>query len=73
MPNETVTVLDVLRETGKATAQEIAAKLDIDQVDTLVMLQEEMELGAVACEGGRWSLVNVSNVNISASIDTDVN
>ncbi|EEU7751074.1 hypothetical protein HED96_004538, partial [Salmonella enterica] len=62
MPNETVTVLDVLREAGKATAQEIAAKLDIDQVDTLVMLQEEMELGAVACEGGRWSLVNVSNV-----------
>ncbi|ECE2503440.1 hypothetical protein C5856_16160, partial [Salmonella enterica] len=62
MPNETVTVLDVLRETGKATAQEIAAKLDIDQVDTLVMLQEEMDLGAVAFEGGRWSLVNVSNV-----------
>ncbi|EEW8378717.1 hypothetical protein HFU94_003759, partial [Salmonella enterica] len=59
MPNETVTVLDVLREAGKATAQEIAAKLDIDQVDTLVMLQEEMELGAVAFEGGRWSLVNV--------------
>ncbi|EJG5923575.1 DUF1627 domain-containing protein [Salmonella enterica] len=73
MPNETVTVLDVLREAGKATAQEIAAKLDIDQVDTLVMLQEEMELGAVAFEGGRWSLVNVSNVNISASIDADVN
>lgn len=76
MPNETVTVLDVLREAGKAPAQEIAAKLDIDQVDTLVMLQEEMELGAVACEGGRWSLVNVSNVNnanISASIDADVN
>ncbi|EHT8580171.1 DUF1627 domain-containing protein [Salmonella enterica] len=73
MPNETVTVLDVLREAGKATAQEIAAKLDIDQVDTLVMLQEEMDLGAVAFEGGRWSLVNVSNVNISASIDADVN
>ncbi|EAN8329044.1 DUF1627 domain-containing protein [Salmonella enterica] len=73
MPNETVTVLDVLKEAGKATAQEIAAKLDIDQVDTLVMLQEEMEQGTVACEGGRWSLVNVSNVNISASIDTDVN
>lgn len=73
MPNETVTVLDVLREAGKATAQEIAAKLDIDQVDALVMLQDEMELGAVAFEGGRWSLVNVSNVNISASIDADVN
>ncbi|ECA0403522.1 DUF1627 domain-containing protein [Salmonella enterica subsp. enterica serovar Newport] len=73
MPNETVTVLDVLREAGKATAQEIAARLDIDQVDTLVMLQEEMDLGAVAFEGGRWSLVNVSNVNISASIDADVN
>lgn len=73
MPNETVTVLDVLREAGKATAQEIAAKLDIDQVDTQVMLQEEMDLGAVAFEGGRWSLVNVSNVNISASIDADVN
>lgn len=73
MPNETVTVLDVLREAGRATAQEIAAKLDIDQVDALVMLQDEMELGAVACEGGRWSLVNVSNVNISASIDADVN
>lgn len=73
MPNETVTVLDVLREAGKATAQEIAAKLDIDQVDALVMLQEEMDLGAVAFEGGRWSLVNVSNVNISASIDADVN
>ncbi|EAP3475814.1 hypothetical protein EAJ79_21455, partial [Salmonella enterica] len=72
MPNETVTVLDVLREAGKATAQEIAAKLDIDQVDTLVMLQEEMDLGAVTFEGGRWSLVNVSNVNISASIDADV-
>lgn len=73
MPNETVTVLDVLREAGKATAQEIAARLDIDQVDALVMLQEEMDLGAVAFEGGRWSLVNVSNVNISASIDADVN
>ncbi|EBB9534502.1 hypothetical protein DXR79_27535, partial [Salmonella enterica] len=71
MPNETVTVLDVLKEAGKATAQEIAAKLDIDQVDTLVMLQEEMEQGTVACEGGRWLLVNVSNVNISTSIDTD--
>lgn len=73
MPNKTVTVLDVLKEAGKATTQEITAKLDIDQIDTLKILRDEMEAGVVAFEDSRWSLVNVNNVNISASVDADVN
>ncbi|EJQ8147208.1 hypothetical protein N8J30_003478 [Salmonella enterica subsp. enterica serovar Newport] len=73
MPNKTVTVPDVLKEAGKATTQEITAKLDIDQIDTLKILRDEMDAGVVAFEDGRWSLVNVNNVNISASVDADVN
>lgn len=73
MPNKTVTVPDVLKEAGKATTQEITAKLDIDQIDTLKILRDEMDAGVVAFEDGRWSLVNANNVNISASVDADVN
>ncbi|EDN5730490.1 hypothetical protein CBJ59_004469, partial [Salmonella enterica subsp. enterica serovar Ajiobo] len=73
MPNKTVTVPDVLKEAGKATTQEITAKLDIDQIDTLKILRDEMEAGVVAFEDGHWSLVNANNVNISASVDADVN
>lgn len=73
MPNETITVIEVLKEAGKATSQEIAARLDIDRADTLVMLRNEKDAGVVAFEDGGWSLANVNNVNISACVDADVN
>ncbi|HGB0710390.1 TPA: winged helix-turn-helix domain-containing protein [Salmonella enterica subsp. enterica serovar Typhimurium] len=73
MPNETVTVIEVLKEAGKATSQEIAARLDIGRADTLVMLRNEKDAGVVAFEDGGWSLANVNNVNISDCVDADVN
>ncbi|EJJ1911862.1 DUF1627 domain-containing protein [Salmonella enterica] len=56
MTNETV--LDALKAMDKATSREVAARLAIDHVDTLVMLQDEMERGTVECKNGRWSVVS---------------
>ncbi|ECA0404369.1 DUF1627 domain-containing protein [Salmonella enterica subsp. enterica serovar Newport] len=56
MTNETV--LDALKAMDKATSREVAARLAIDHVDTLVMLQDEMERGTVECKKGRWSVVS---------------
>lgn len=39
-------VLDALKAMGKATAREIAARLDIEVRDALEMLSEQQELGA---------------------------
>ncbi|EDY2188789.1 DUF1627 domain-containing protein [Salmonella enterica subsp. enterica] len=49
-------VLDALKAMGKATAREIAARLDIDVRDALEMLSEQQELGAVEFQNGYWSL-----------------
>ncbi|EIF6908947.1 DUF1627 domain-containing protein [Salmonella enterica] len=51
-------VIDALKAMDKATSREVAARLAIDHVDTLVMLQDEMERGTVECKNGRWSVVS---------------
>ncbi|HAU2959047.1 TPA: DUF1627 domain-containing protein [Salmonella enterica subsp. diarizonae] len=56
MKNESV--IDALKAMDKATSREVAARLAIDHVDTLVMLQDEMERGTVECKDGRWSVVS---------------
>lgn len=56
MKNESV--IDALKAMDKATSREVAARLAIDHVDTLVMLQDEMERGTVECKNGRWSVVS---------------
>ncbi|EAA7929687.1 hypothetical protein KCE62_003514 [Salmonella enterica subsp. enterica serovar Newport] len=47
-------VLDALKAMGKATAREIAARLDIEVRDALEMLSEQQELGAVEFQNGYW-------------------
>ncbi|EHC5871354.1 DUF1627 domain-containing protein [Salmonella enterica subsp. enterica serovar Eastbourne] len=51
-------VIDALKAMDKATSREVAARLAIDHVDTLVMLQDEMARGTVECKNGRWSVVS---------------
>ncbi|EJF1946158.1 DUF1627 domain-containing protein [Salmonella enterica] len=50
------TVLDALKAMGKATAREVAARLQVEPRDALVMLNEQQDLGAVTFLNGYWSL-----------------
>ncbi|EEG3099185.1 DUF1627 domain-containing protein [Salmonella enterica] len=74
MMNESV--IDALKAMDKATSREVAARLAIDHVDTLVMLQDEMERGTVECKDGRWSVVSAdenesgNTTTITASDDS---
>lgn len=54
MANETV--LDVLKAMRKASAREIAARMEIELTDALEMLREQKGLGRVKFKGGGWSL-----------------
>ncbi|EEG5587139.1 hypothetical protein GZB59_003677 [Salmonella enterica] len=49
-------VLDALKAMEKATAREIAARLDIEPRDALNMLNEQQEIGTVTFLNGYWSL-----------------
>ncbi|EEN6707963.1 hypothetical protein ACEWQ7_004084 [Salmonella enterica] len=49
-------VLDVLKAMKKASAREIAARMEIDLTDAIVMLNEQKELGAAELRDGGWSL-----------------
>ncbi|EAA6844575.1 DUF1627 domain-containing protein [Salmonella enterica subsp. diarizonae] len=55
-------VLDALKAMGKATAREIAARLDIEPRDALNMLNEQQEIGTVTFLNGYWSLSGVKPV-----------
>ncbi|ECT1022844.1 hypothetical protein DPO11_22930 [Salmonella enterica] len=54
------TILDALKAMGKATAREIAARLDIESRDALDLLNEERERGRVELLNGYWSLSSVA-------------
>ncbi|ECG1392469.1 TPA_asm: DUF1627 domain-containing protein [Salmonella enterica subsp. houtenae serovar 45:g,z51:-] len=49
-------VLDVLKAMKKASAREIAARMEIDLTDAIAMLNEQKELGAAEFRDGGWSL-----------------
>lgn len=55
-------VLDALKAMGKATAREIAARLDIEPRDALEMLNEQQEIGTVTFLNGYWSLSGIKPV-----------
>ncbi|ENU7738285.1 DUF1627 domain-containing protein [Salmonella enterica] len=55
-------VLDALKAMGKATAREIAARLDIEPRDALEMLNEQQETGTVTFLNGYWSLSGIKPV-----------
>ncbi|ECJ2405103.1 DUF1627 domain-containing protein [Salmonella enterica subsp. diarizonae] len=52
-------VLDALKAMGKATAREIAARLDIEPRDALNLLNEQQEIGTVTFLNGYWSLSGI--------------
>ncbi|EJJ3922854.1 DUF1627 domain-containing protein [Salmonella enterica] len=55
-------VLDALKAMVKATAREIAARLDIEPRDALEMLNEQQETGTVTFLNGYWSLSGIKPV-----------
>ncbi|EKB5403089.1 DUF1627 domain-containing protein [Salmonella enterica] len=55
-------VLDALKAMGKATAREIAARLDIEPRDALEMLNEQQETGTATFLNGYWSLSGIKPV-----------
>ncbi|EBA7762811.1 hypothetical protein CBF06_07475 [Salmonella enterica] len=56
------TVTDALKEMGKATAREVAARLGIEVRDALEMLSEQQEAGELEFLNGYWSLSGIAPV-----------
>ncbi len=54
------TVLNVLKTMEKATAREIAARMEIEPRDALEMLNEQQDTGTVTFRNGYWSLSGVA-------------
>ncbi|EGF6519731.1 hypothetical protein IC066_000454 [Salmonella enterica] len=62
------TLLDVLKAMGKATHREIAARLEIDPVEALKMLQEQRDRGLCEFFNSAWRIVDTE---AEADVETE--
>lgn len=57
-------IIDAVRAMGKASSREIAARLDIDPVETLTMLREQREMGRCEFENGYWFIDEIQHAPV---------
>lgn len=57
-------IIDAVKAMGKASSREIAARLDIDPVETLTMLREQREMGRCEFENGYWFIDEIQHAPV---------